>query len=151
MPARPRGEPWESVISAQPTSPSSVVALRKIQGRQPASQQSVSRLETFTRRQPTTEASSSRLERCAILMEMRPKERVSHDHWQPSWLRDEHLERYRFASQFVNDRTVVDCACGDGTGTRLLAQARAKRVHPFDASPEALAMARKTLPRTHAE
>ena len=82
---------------------------------------------------------------------MRPKERVSHDHWQPSWLRHEHLERYRFASQFVNDRTVVDCACGDGTGTRLLAQAGAKRVHAFDRSPEALAMARKTTARTHAE
>ena len=37
-PASPRGEPCESVISAQPTAPSSVVALRKIQGRQPASQ-----------------------------------------------------------------------------------------------------------------
>ena len=48
MPARPRGDPWESVISAQPASPSSVVALRKIQGRQPASQKSVSSEATFT-------------------------------------------------------------------------------------------------------
>ena len=42
MPATPRGEPCESVISAQPTSPSSVVTLTKIHGRQPASQNSVS-------------------------------------------------------------------------------------------------------------
>ena len=41
-------KPCESVISAQPTSPSSVVAFRKIQGRQPASQVSVSSEAIFT-------------------------------------------------------------------------------------------------------
>ena len=43
------GEPCESVTSDQPTSPSSVVALTKSQGRQPASQASVSSEASFTR------------------------------------------------------------------------------------------------------
>src|SRR5215831_9643723 len=54
IPASPRGEPCESVISAQPTSPSSAVALRKIHGRQPASQKSVSRRATFIAPEHTT-------------------------------------------------------------------------------------------------
>ena len=56
IPASPRGEPWESVISAHPTRPSSAVALRKIQGRQPASQNSVSSRATFMRAQNTARA-----------------------------------------------------------------------------------------------
>src|SRR6266542_676015 len=49
-PAKPRGDPCESVTSAQPTRPSSVVALTKIHGRQPASQNSVSSRMTFITR-----------------------------------------------------------------------------------------------------
>ena len=47
-PASPVGEPWESVTSDQPTSPSSVVALTKSHGLQPASQVTVSRRASFT-------------------------------------------------------------------------------------------------------
>jgi SAM-dependent methyltransferase len=82
---------------------------------------------------------------------MLPKERVVHDHRQPPWIRHEHLERYRFASRLVSGRTVVDCACGDGTGTELLARAGAGRVHGFDVSPEAVATARATTDGTQAE
>ena len=46
--ATPVGEPWESVTSDQPTSPSSVVAFTKSHGLHPASQVTVSRRANFT-------------------------------------------------------------------------------------------------------
>jgi len=82
---------------------------------------------------------------------MRPKERVVHERWQPPWIRNEHLARYRFATELVRGRVVVDCACGDGTGTRVLSEGGAERVYAFDRSPEAVSMARSTASCTHAE
>ena len=55
------GEPCESVTSDQPTSPWSVVALTKSQGRQPASQASVSSEASFTRKEDRAAQSVSRL------------------------------------------------------------------------------------------
>lgn len=44
-----------------------------------------------------------------------------------------HLQRYRFACSYVNDRTVVDVACGTGYGSRLLREeGRAKSVTGID-------------------
>ena len=49
----------------------------------------------------------------------------------------DHVYRYRFASRFVNDKRVVDVACGEGYGTHALGLAGARSVIGFDISPEA--------------
>jgi ubiquinone/menaquinone biosynthesis C-methylase UbiE len=47
-------------------------------------------------------------------------------------LEDEHLERYRFASQFVTGKSVLDIACGVGYGSRMLLDAGAASVIGVD-------------------
>lgn len=49
----------------------------------------------------------------------------------------DHVYRYRFAARFVNDKRVVDVACGEGYGTHSLSLAGARSVIGFDISPEA--------------
>jgi ubiquinone/menaquinone biosynthesis C-methylase UbiE len=65
-------------------------------------------------------------------------ERFDPGHFMPPWVRDEHVERFRFASAFVEGGVVVDCACGSGEGTRYFAEAGARRVYAFDLSQEAV-------------
>jgi SAM-dependent methyltransferase len=69
------------------------------------------------------------------------RERVDFAGHPPPWIRHEHLARYLFASERVDGEVVVDCACGDGTGARLLAT-RAVEVHAFDLSEHTLQQAR---------
>ena len=59
----------------------------------------------------------------------------------PPWVRFEHLARYRFAAGFARGRTVIDCACGDGTGADHFAAAGAVTVLAFDNDPDAVASA----------
>lgn len=54
------------------------------------------------------------------------------------WVRREHEARFRFASQFVRDRLVVDCACGEGAGVAYFTRARAARVIALDRSLDSL-------------
>jgi len=51
-----------------------------------------------------------------------------------------HLARYRFASRFINGGRVLDCACGVGYGTALLASAERKPEHVLgvDIDPSAV-------------
>jgi ubiquinone/menaquinone biosynthesis C-methylase UbiE len=65
------------------------------------------------------------------------KERADSRQPLPVWVRHEHLARYQFASRFVAGKVVVDCACGDGTGSRIFAEAGAAMVHAFDVSAQA--------------
>ena len=58
-------------------------------------------------------------------------ERLSGDAWAPPWVRHEHMARYLFACDVTVGRLVIDCACGDGTSTRLLSK-RSERVWGFD-------------------
>lgn len=51
-----------------------------------------------------------------------------------------HLERYRFARGFCENRIVLDAACGTGYGTAILAE-KAARVQGVDFSHEAVAYA----------
>ncbi|MGI8632952.1 MAG: class I SAM-dependent methyltransferase [Solirubrobacterales bacterium] len=51
----------------------------------------------------------------------------------------EHLVRYRLAAQLVTGLTVLDAACGEGYGTRMLADAGAQRVVGVDVDPAAVA------------
>jgi SAM-dependent methyltransferase len=52
------------------------------------------------------------------------------------------LARYKLAAEFVRDADVVDCACGTGHGSALLAQAGARSVQGVDLDRDALAFAR---------
>jgi 2-polyprenyl-3-methyl-5-hydroxy-6-metoxy-1,4-benzoquinol methylase len=54
-------------------------------------------------------------------------------------IENEHLARYRFASQLVEGKQVADIACGTGYGTRMLARSGARSVHGMDISEEAVA------------
>ncbi|MCX6786182.1 MAG: bifunctional glycosyltransferase/class I SAM-dependent methyltransferase [Candidatus Komeilibacteria bacterium] len=44
----------------------------------------------------------------------------------------DHLERYKFASKYVKDKTVLDIACGSGYGSNLLASSGAREVLGVD-------------------
>lgn len=56
-------------------------------------------------------------------------------------LEQDHLERYRFASQFVDGKRVLDIACGSGYGSRMLLDAGAECVTGVDISTSAVAYA----------
>lgn len=50
------------------------------------------------------------------------KERIKPGAWLPPWTVAEHQARYNFSANFVNDRQVVDCACGNGVGARIFSK-----------------------------
>jgi 2-polyprenyl-3-methyl-5-hydroxy-6-metoxy-1,4-benzoquinol methylase len=54
-----------------------------------------------------------------------------------------HLERYTFAGKYVSDKVVVDCACGTGYGSEILARAGARRVMGVDLDRSAIDFARQ--------
>jgi SAM-dependent methyltransferase len=60
----------------------------------------------------------------------------------PKRIEEDHVERYRFASQFVKRKTVLDIACGVGYGSKILMQAGALRVDGVDISEELIGHAR---------
>jgi SAM-dependent methyltransferase len=66
-----------------------------------------------------------------------PIERLDASRWAPPWTRREHLARYEFSCQFVADKSVVDCACGDGTSSGIFGRT-AHTVRGFDISCDAI-------------
>lgn len=50
----------------------------------------------------------------------------------PPWVWSEHAARWEFASSFVKDKVVLDCACGAGIGTRKFADRGARSVAALD-------------------
>lgn len=60
------------------------------------------------------------------------QERYGEATWMPRWVRFEHEQRYRFAAGYVAGKTVVDCACGTGIGSRWFAEFGAQRVIGID-------------------
>jgi SAM-dependent methyltransferase len=75
-------------------------------------------------------------------------ERLSTSSSPPRWVTAEHHARYDFAAQFVNERIVVDCACGDGIGTEVFLAHGSHQVIAIDTSHEALqTTARRTSSR----
>ena len=54
-----------------------------------------------------------------------------------------HLERYEFAATLVADKRVVDCACGTGYGSEMLALAGAAEVIGVDIDDAAVSFARE--------
>lgn len=55
----------------------------------------------------------------------------------------EHIHRYRFATQFVNKKSVIDIACGEGYGTAALQRAGASNIIGVDISEETCSHARR--------
>lgn len=53
-----------------------------------------------------------------------------------------HINRYAFAKSFVNNKVVLDMACGSGYGTQILAE-RAKKVYGVDLASDAIEFAQK--------
>ena len=53
-------------------------------------------------------------------------------------LYQEHIIRYRFASQFVRNKVVLDAGCGTGYGSYLLSQIGSKKVIGIDNSKRAI-------------
>jgi ubiquinone/menaquinone biosynthesis C-methylase UbiE len=80
-------------------------------------------------------------------------ERLSSQKMIPPWVKVEHQARYEFASRFVKDKVVIDCACGTGAGTSLYLGAGAAQVLAFDVSESAVAetAARCNSPRVKAQ
>src|SRR3989338_7633286 len=54
----------------------------------------------------------------------------------------EHIARYKFAQQFVENKTVMDIACGTGYGAKILAD-KAQEVWGGDISEEAIKIAKE--------
>jgi ubiquinone/menaquinone biosynthesis C-methylase UbiE len=54
----------------------------------------------------------------------------------PKRIEKDHLERYRFATKYVLNKTVLDMACGTGYGSNIMAKAGAKFVKGIDISSE---------------
>jgi 2-polyprenyl-3-methyl-5-hydroxy-6-metoxy-1,4-benzoquinol methylase len=70
------------------------------------------------------------------------KERLSSNFLLPKWLWLEHDSRFRFASNLLEGKTVIDCACGSGDGTNIFSK-KAASIRAFDLAEEALQEARK--------
>jgi ubiquinone/menaquinone biosynthesis C-methylase UbiE len=61
----------------------------------------------------------------------------------------DHMRVYRFVSQFVRDRVVLDVGCGTGYGGQYLMHKGARCVHGIDYSTEAVAYARNKFQTPH--
>lgn len=62
-----------------------------------------------------------------------------------SRIEQDHFERYKFTSQFVKDKNVLDIACGVGYGSKILKEVGAN-VDGVDISEEAINYARTNYP-----
>lgn len=71
-------------------------------------------------------------------------ERVSSEAWLPPWTRAEHASRYSFASTYVHQRAVVDCACGNGVGSAIFLRNDPISLHGFDNDAQSVARASQT-------
>lgn len=63
-----------------------------------------------------------------------------------SRIEQDHSERYKFSSQFVKDKDILDIACGTGYGSQTLKEAGAKHIDGVDISEEAINYARANYP-----
>lgn len=59
-------------------------------------------------------------------------ERITGTGWLPNWTKWEHLARYEFASKYVKDKTIIDCACGSGIGTQKYMLHSPERIFAID-------------------
>ena len=62
----------------------------------------------------------------------------------PKRIEDDHLARYRFATLYIRNKSVLDIACGTGYGTRMLSDGGATYVDGVDINAEVVAFAQET-------
>lgn len=68
-------------------------------------------------------------------------ERLTIGKEQDSSIQDQHVSRYEFAREYVQNKRVLDVACGTGYGTEMLKKYGASGVVGIDLSEEAIAAA----------
>ncbi|MFM8332410.1 MAG: class I SAM-dependent methyltransferase [Candidatus Methylumidiphilus sp.] len=56
----------------------------------------------------------------------------------PIWVHHEHQARWIYASKYVADAIIADCACGMGLGTHIFANSGGRHVYAFDLSADAV-------------
>ncbi|MGO9598768.1 MAG: hypothetical protein ACLP7Q_12335 [Isosphaeraceae bacterium] len=56
------------------------------------------------------------------------EEHFCEENFVPPWVRYQHIERYRWAAEFVVGKRVLDVGCGSGYGSAMLASAGATHV-----------------------
>jgi 2-polyprenyl-3-methyl-5-hydroxy-6-metoxy-1,4-benzoquinol methylase len=61
----------------------------------------------------------------------------------PKRIEEDHLARYRFATRYVSNKSVLDIACGTGYGTRMLLDGGATCVEGVDISAETISFAQE--------
>jgi SAM-dependent methyltransferase len=69
------------------------------------------------------------------------QERISDKSWLPPWTLAEHEARYRFAAEYVRNNVVVDCACGNGVGSKVFLGRNPVRLYGFDTDSSAIEIA----------
>jgi len=79
------------------------------------------------------------------------KERLSKSMFFPKWVLLEHLARYNFVAKFTRNKLVIDCACGDGLGTKIMYNSKPQLIKAFDISPTAIKKAKELLNRKNVE
>jgi 2-polyprenyl-3-methyl-5-hydroxy-6-metoxy-1,4-benzoquinol methylase len=65
-------------------------------------------------------------------------ERISRSGFVPPWIRREHEARFEFCARYVGAKRVIDCAAGEGLGSRMFAQNGARIVIAADRSLQSL-------------
>jgi ubiquinone/menaquinone biosynthesis C-methylase UbiE len=66
------------------------------------------------------------------------KERLTNKVKLPNWVYKEHEARYNFSSAYIENKIVIDCACGSGAGTFIFSQSKPKTIKAFDVSADAI-------------
>lgn len=73
------------------------------------------------------------------------KERMSDEKFLPRWVRLSHQALYEFSAQYVKNKKVLDCACGEGFGSELFLKSDAALLIGVDISPEAIKIAKSKV------
>lgn len=66
------------------------------------------------------------------------RERLSAGQWIPPWLAFQHTARYDWVSELCRSALVLDAACGNGYGSKIIYRGGASRVLSVDVALEAL-------------
>jgi len=59
----------------------------------------------------------------------------------PKRIEDDHLARYRFATRYIHNKSVLNIACGTGYGTRMLLDGGTTYVDGADINAESISFA----------
>lgn len=72
-------------------------------------------------------------------------ERLGEAKWPAPWLRHQHIARYRWVLSLVENRRVLDAACGTGFGSRMMIEGGARSVLGLDLSEETIESVKRAM------